>query len=72
MLLTSLTGKVESQSMTSKGKARFYATSVATKAVLGDTHSGEARRFLQCGRGTYTVLPGGYVCLIQTCLLPLD
>lgn len=58
MLLTSLTGKVQNVSLATKGKSRFYTTSVATKSLLGDTHSDAARRFIQQGRGVYTVLPG--------------
>lgn len=58
MLLTSLTGKVHNVSLATKGKSRFYTTSVATKSLLGDTHSDAARRFIQQGRGVYTVLPG--------------
>lgn len=58
MLLTSVTGRVPSQSMGNKGKSRFYTTSVATKAVLGDSHSVAARKFIQQGKGVYTVLPG--------------
>jgi hypothetical protein len=58
ILLSSLTGKVESRNLANKGKARFYTTSVATKAVLGDTKSPSARKFLEQGRGVYSVLPG--------------
>jgi hypothetical protein len=58
MLLSSVTGKVQTHSLSNKGKSRFYTTSVATKAVLGDSHSDAARRFIQQGRGVYTVLPG--------------
>ena len=58
MLLSTVTGKANSHSLANKGKSRFYTTSMATKAVLGDTSSDAVRRFLQYGRGAYTVLPG--------------
>ncbi|KAJ1434662.1 hypothetical protein B484DRAFT_284364, partial [Ochromonadaceae sp. CCMP2298] len=58
MLMTNLTGKVETKNINSKGKCRFFTTSVATKALLGDTTSEKARRFLENGRGLYSVVPG--------------
>ncbi len=58
MLLSTVTGKANTHSLANKGKSRFYTTSMATKAVLGDTSSDAVRRFLQYGRGVYTVLPG--------------
>ena len=70
MLLTSLTGKVHNVSLATKGKSRFYTTSVATKSLLGDTHSDAARRFIQQGRGVYAVLPGEWsVSCIMDCVL---
>lgn len=58
MLLSTVTGKASTHTLANKGKSRFYTTSMATKAVLGDTSSDAARRFMQYGRGVYTVLPG--------------
>lgn len=58
MLLSTVTGKISLRTLANKGKSRFYTTSMATKALLGDSQSDAARRFLQQGRGVYTVLPG--------------
>jgi hypothetical protein len=69
MLLSTVTGKVQTQALANRGKSRFYTTSVATKAVLGDSHSDAARRFIQQGRGVYSVLPGESFCcmLLRLC-----
>lgn len=39
-------------------RGKYYRTSAAVLALLGDSHSPQARRFLQRGAGTYSKLPG--------------
>lgn len=71
MLLTTVTGKLQLTSLATKGRSRFYTTSAATKAVLGDSHSDAARRFIQQGRGVYTVLPGNHCVVFARPVLTL-
>ncbi len=58
MLMTTLVGNAKILQPKMLGKAKYYGTSVAIKAVLGDTTSDQARRFFQRGSKLYTVLPG--------------
>lgn len=40
------------------GKGKYYRTSAAVNALFGDTHSYQARQFLQRGGALYAPLPG--------------
>eukprot|EP01034_Spumella_vulgaris_P026246 gene26246-32791_t len=59
MLLTALVGN-EAKFLTTNlmGRAKYYGTSVAIKAVLGDTTSYKARKFFQRADKLQTSLPG--------------
>jgi hypothetical protein len=59
MLLTALVGN-EPRFLTTNmmGRAKYYGTSVAIKAVLGDTTSYKARKFFQRADKLHSTLPG--------------
>jgi len=58
LLMNALKGPEQVHSIARHGCEKFYAVSVATKALLGGTKSSETRKFLEMGERNYTVLPG--------------
>jgi hypothetical protein len=58
LLMNALKGPEQVHSIARHGCEKFYAVSVATKALLGGTKSSETRKFLEMGEHNYTVLPG--------------
>ena len=58
MLLSTLMGPIRTRDLRVRGKAKYYITSVGTKALLGDSRSAQVRKFFENSGGLYTNLPG--------------